>query len=348
MGDRFVLIRIDSTQHRQAAGRKAIGNTGEESQMRAELARAVAGVLAGMNPEPIAVTEAEEDVLLKAADLVCLARTGVEYDYRGDVINAHAPEMPTRFAKQLTQIVRGAVAIGMDRADALRLAIRCARDSMPPLRLAIIEDLAEHPHSTTSDVRRRIGKPRNTVDRQLQALHMLGIAEVEEEEYGQNKFRWYYSLNKDITPDVLKLRQESFPDLSLHTLTPVEERGEEGDETCGVGSDKSGKDPSVNSGNDCLAPPTTTSSPPPFWPPREAQQAEAHDPKARHQGLCRKCRRRESVRDTSGLCLTCELKEPAQKRTPGSSAQPQVIGAENAGSGMSCGTGALAARAPSS
>lgn len=60
MGDRFVLIRIDSTQHRQAAGRKAIANTGEESQMRAELARAVAGVLAGMNPEPIAVTEAEK------------------------------------------------------------------------------------------------------------------------------------------------------------------------------------------------------------------------------------------------------------------------------------------------
>src|SRR6185369_98839 len=113
--------------------------------------------------------------------------------------------------KQLTQIVRGAVAIGMDRTDALRLAIRCARDSMPPLRLAIIEDLAEHPRSTTSEVRRRIGKPRNTVDRQLQALHMLGIAEVEEEEYGENKFRWYYTLNKDITPDALKLRQESVP-----------------------------------------------------------------------------------------------------------------------------------------
>ena len=78
----------------------------------------------------------ETERLLAAADLVTLARTGVEYDYRGDVIDAHAPEMPTRFAKQLTQIVRGAVAIGMDRADALRLAMRCARDSMPPLRLA--------------------------------------------------------------------------------------------------------------------------------------------------------------------------------------------------------------------
>lgn len=138
MGDRFVLVRIDSTIKRQAAGRKAIGNTGDEARMRKELAQAVAGVLAGMNPKPITVTDEETEILLAAADLVTRARTGVEYAYSGDVIDAHAPEMPTRFAKQLTQIVRGAVAIGMDRAEALRLAIRCARDSIPPLRLKII------------------------------------------------------------------------------------------------------------------------------------------------------------------------------------------------------------------
>jgi hypothetical protein len=159
MGDRFVLLRMDSTIHRLAAGRKAIGNTGDEAQMRGELAKAAAGVIAGMSTEPITITEAESDVLLAAADLVTLARTGVEYDYRGDVIDAHAPEMPTRFAKQLAQIARGGVAIGMDRADALRLAIRCARDSMPPLRLAIIDDLAAHPGSATLDVRKRIDKP---------------------------------------------------------------------------------------------------------------------------------------------------------------------------------------------
>ena len=37
--------------------------------------------------------------------------------------------MPTRFAKELAQIIRGAVAIGLTRTEALRLAIRCARDS---------------------------------------------------------------------------------------------------------------------------------------------------------------------------------------------------------------------------
>jgi hypothetical protein len=34
--------------------------------------------------------------------------------------------------------------------------IRCARDSMPPLRLAILEDIAANPDSRILDVRRRL------------------------------------------------------------------------------------------------------------------------------------------------------------------------------------------------
>lgn len=66
------------------------------------------------------------------------------------MIDAHAPEMPTRFAKQLAQVLRGAVAIGMDRIAALRLAIRCARDSMPPLGLALLDDASAYPESRCS------------------------------------------------------------------------------------------------------------------------------------------------------------------------------------------------------
>lgn len=204
MGDRFVLIRADSTRHRVAAGRQAIGNTGSETRMRAELSEAVAGVVAAMDRNPIQVTEAETGSLLAAADLVTLARTGVEYDYRGDVTDSHAPEMPTRFAKQLAQVVRGGVAIGMPRAEATGLAIRAARDSMPPMRLSIIDDLAEHGSVTTQDVRRRIGKPRSTVDRQLQALHMLGVVAVDEQSTLGGGTRWWYSLADGINPEALR------------------------------------------------------------------------------------------------------------------------------------------------
>jgi hypothetical protein len=229
MGDRFVLCRMDSTVGRQKAGRQAIGNTGSEPQMRSELAEAVARVLDSMDMSPTAVTAEETDVLLAAADIVTLARTGVEYDYRGDVIDAHAPEMPTRFAKQLAQVVRGSVAIGMDRHAALRLAIRCARDSMPPMRLAILDDVAAHPDSPTAEIRKRLNKPRATVDRQLQALHMLGVLECDEIEipYGNDvRTRWSYRLAEGIEPNALD--PKSVPDFSPHTPRPLEREGSNG------------------------------------------------------------------------------------------------------------------------
>lgn len=210
MGDRFVIVRMDSTRGRMPAGRRAISNTGDEITMRAELAAVVAGALAGVTQEhAITLTEDERERILEAADVVTLCRTGVDYDYRGDVIDAHAPEMPTRLAKQLGQVLRGSVALGMDRAAALRLALRCARDSMPPLRLAILEDIAAHPGSRTTEVRRRLNKPRNTVDRQLQALHMLGVLTCDEEEDGSRGHVWYYRVASTINPEAINV-----PDLS--------------------------------------------------------------------------------------------------------------------------------------
>lgn len=231
MGDRFVLLRMDSTTGRQAAGRQAIANTGAEAAMRTELAQAVAAVLAAMNPQAITVSAAETDVLLAAADVVTLARTGVDYDYRGDVVNAHAPEMPTRFAKQLAQVVRGGVAIGMARPDALRLAIRCARDSMPPLRLMILDDLAVHPASSTAEVRTRLDKPRSTVDRQLQALHILGVLQVDEQEHvwvGKPVTLRRYRIGAGINPGALNPKSasdlaRSVPDLLVPTPDPLKE-----------------------------------------------------------------------------------------------------------------------------
>ncbi|WP_198415209.1 hypothetical protein [Cryobacterium tagatosivorans] len=222
MGDRFVLVRMDSTTGRRSAGRQAIGNTGHEEQMRSELTESVATLMGTINTAGIAVTDAETDALLAAADLVTLARTAVERDYRGDVIDAHAPEMPTRFAKQLTQIVRGSVAIGIDRTAALRLAIRCARDSMPPIRLRIIDDVSANPDSSTSDVRKRLGMPRATVDRELQALHMLNVLSVDESE-GNNAGRdvtiWRYTLRDDIEPDALDPKK-AVPDSAPPTQHP--------------------------------------------------------------------------------------------------------------------------------
>ena len=183
MGDRFILVRSNSSAGRLTAGLWAMRNCGSETEMRRELAEAVAGLVGRVKPGQLwDLAQDEMNRIVRAADIVTLARTGVTTDYRGDIIDAHAPEMPTRFAKQLTQIVRGALAIGMARPRAMALAIRCARNSMPPLRLAVLEDIAANPGSRIIDVRRRLQRPRATIDRALQALHVLGLLVCEEEE----------------------------------------------------------------------------------------------------------------------------------------------------------------------
>jgi hypothetical protein len=218
MGDRFVLVRMDSTQHRVASGERAIANTGGEKDMRQELSELVAKVIDGAPKAATQLAVDERELILGAADLVTRARTAVDFDYRGDVIDCHALEAPTRFAKQLAQIVRGGIAIGLSRKASLRLAIRCARDSMPPMRLAIIDDLAEYPYSTPTEVRKRLDKPRATVDRQMQALHTLGVLTPEEVQAKERK-TWHYTLAEGIDPANLLV-----PDLSLHK----EKREEEG------------------------------------------------------------------------------------------------------------------------
>lgn len=299
MGDRFVLVRLDSTTGRQPAGRQAIGNTGEEITMRAELAAAAAGVIAGMELTPVPLNEAETDVLLAAADLVTLARTGVEYDYQGNVVDAHSPEMPTRFAKQLAQIVRGAVAVGMDRPDALRLAIRCARDSMPPMRLAIIDYLAACPHSSTAEVRKGIDKPRNTVDRQLQALHMLGVLECDEQEYAANggRSKWFYSLAPDIEPTALD--PKSVPDLSVNTPSPSRREGDQADgpvPPSDISGKVSGDLPSVNGAALSLRLPARNGAFRPPSGPGRCPECGWHVPTQGHRDPCLADRQRGSGR----------------------------------------------------
>lgn len=200
MGDRFALVRVDSTTGRLASGRQALANIEHETQMRGELSDATRRLLAHLDPDAATLDDDDMAHLLDAANLVTLARTAVEYDGRGEVIDAHAPEMPTRFVKMLGQLVRGGRAIGMDRASSLALAVRVARDSMPPLRLAVLTYVLDHPGTTTADVTKGLQKPRSTVDRALQALHVLGLLQVHD---GLGR-GWRYELADQVEEGVLR------------------------------------------------------------------------------------------------------------------------------------------------
>lgn len=195
MGDRFALVRVDSSKGRVSSGMQALANVGHEVQMRAELAEAAGALLNGMHHERAELGDDIMAELLTAADIVTLTRTAVERDYKGNPEWAHAPEAPTRFAKMLGQIVRGALGIGHARDYALRLALRTARDSVPPMRLAVLLDVADNPGTRTSEATKRLQQPRSTVDRTLQELHLLGLVVVDEAGDGRG---WQYALAPDV------------------------------------------------------------------------------------------------------------------------------------------------------
>jgi hypothetical protein len=212
MGPRFVIIRSNARVGRTAAGKRSVRNAGTENIIRKEISQAVATLItdARLHPRDATLTEDEENKLIAAADIVTRARTGVEVDYQGNVIDAHEPEMPTRFAKQLVLIFRGALSIGIDRGAAMTLALRCARDSIPPIRLSVLKDLAANniDDCRVSAIADRLRRPWRTIRRTLEALYVLDMVhcvkeDAEEEENGDGektdrKIIFCYSLAADV------------------------------------------------------------------------------------------------------------------------------------------------------
>ena len=206
MGDRFVLVRLAAgSAGRKAAGMQAMRNVKHETEMRADLSDEVGKLLqaievgAGQNE----LNEAEIEDMFDLADLVTRTRTAVERDFQGDPAFAHALEMPTRFAKQLVQLARGGLALGMTRTEAIAVVERAAADSVPPLRLAVLTDVAAHADTATAEVVKRLQLPWKTVDRALQELQLLGVLVVYSVAYGM-RTRWIYQLAGDLSETALK------------------------------------------------------------------------------------------------------------------------------------------------
>jgi hypothetical protein len=206
MGDRFILARFDSNYGRAAAFQQAWKNSGQEVTMRRELAQVVGSLLGQIDvANPPHLGKAEEQRLFDLADLTTRARTGVDVDTRLDVIVANMPEMPTRFAKQLFQVVRGALALGLSLSEGMGLAARCARDSIPPLRLIVLDYLSTAPGSSTQEVAKACGLLWYTAKRALDALYALNLVIIQGEDREVT-----YTLRAHINPDVIKLSPIAF------------------------------------------------------------------------------------------------------------------------------------------
>jgi hypothetical protein len=182
MGPRSLLLRLPAASVSQAAG-SALDHMGREQQMRDELAQATAGLLTHLPGQEHKITGTTRDGLIGLASLTSQARSPVHRDWKGEIELVGDAEAPTRIIKQLGQLWRACGVLGINEASSWEVVRRCALDSIPKLRGAVIRFLAARPadlYNTvkpvpTTDVAAGVAHPSRTVRRALEDLAAHGV-----------------------------------------------------------------------------------------------------------------------------------------------------------------------------
>ena len=186
MGERFLLFRLPEVDTSEQA-RWALAHAGHEEQMRTELASAVVGLFERGLAEPRELSDEEREQLVLLSTLIVRCRRAVERDsYTREVELVPDPEAPTRLIVVLSRLLAGLDAIGATREDAWRVVTRVALDSIPALRLAVIDVLfAAEGDLASSVVAGAVRHPTLTARRALEDLTAHGV--VERHTHGDGK-----------------------------------------------------------------------------------------------------------------------------------------------------------------
>lgn len=179
MGERFILYRLPEVSRREMS-RRSLARRGHEPELRQRIKFEVHGFLEPFqNCGALALPNQFTEPLVILSDLVTRARSGVARDgHSRDLLYVPEPEAPTRLAKQLAQLGAAALAIGVTEAQTWRLMVKAGWDSVPAVRLAVINLLARQPKPITlSSIEEATGIPDRTVRRTVEDLIALRLAQ---------------------------------------------------------------------------------------------------------------------------------------------------------------------------
>jgi DNA-binding transcriptional ArsR family regulator len=95
-------------------------------------------------------------------------------------------------------MIQGALALGIPLDASFNMAMRCVRDSIPPIRLEVMHYLNRHPEASVNDIMYDIQRPWNAIDKAVQALYSAGM--IIGTEVGK---RTAYSLRHNVDVDAL-------------------------------------------------------------------------------------------------------------------------------------------------
>ena len=192
MGERFTLYRLPEVDP-DVQARQALRHAGHERKMRAELADAARSVLENL-ATPRDRSDNETDQLVALATFVVRARSAVERDgYTREIELVPRAEAPTRLVIVLDRLLDGLDAIGCDRGHALRIITKAALDSIPALRLDVLDTLHTHGELDTNTIAEHVRHPASTTRRALEDLTAHGLVDRHRGDHEKDPHRWNLS-----------------------------------------------------------------------------------------------------------------------------------------------------------
>jgi hypothetical protein len=178
MGERFMLYRLPDVDA-DLQSRRALSHAGKEKAMRREIAESVATLIAGQKTGSRENDEAETTQLVALATLVVRARSAVERDnYSREIELVPGSEAPTRLIVALSLLLGGLDSIGVTREAAWRVLTKVGLDSIPALRLDVMQTLHGYGGQlSTNDLAGAVRHPATTTRRACEDLVAHGLLE---------------------------------------------------------------------------------------------------------------------------------------------------------------------------
>jgi hypothetical protein len=215
LGERFLFYRVD-VEDPGAQARKRLTSRRHETEMRKDLAEAMATVLDCTDKEPTPASPVEAEWLVSLAVFAAAARTPVERDgYDREVAVMPASEGPARIAVQLGALRDGLVAVGADTIERFTILHKVAWDAMPTMRRKVLDALHNTGWVTRATVMEATDIPRSPVERELEDLVLIGLAERRKANDNDNA-PWQYQLS----PEAYEIWPASCPEMSEGEGTP--------------------------------------------------------------------------------------------------------------------------------
>jgi hypothetical protein len=178
LGERFIKIRSRGDGGR-AKVRMAIGNIGEDDDMREDIERSISSFLDSLCPLTSArIPVGLQERLGNLSDFTARARSPVARNRNGELQYVPKAEVGTRLGKELGKLLLALAAVhgkSEPGEEEFRVVRRVAEDCLPPNRLLVIKALrdSEEP-MTPSDVEEICDLAHTTTRRTLDDLSLLG------------------------------------------------------------------------------------------------------------------------------------------------------------------------------